>query len=597
MPVPNSLSDSALSDALAAAPSVANAQSVKIGDRELVRLQSAALAAAANAIFITDREGHILWGNAAFCRMSGYRLDELVSETPKILRSGRHNSVYYQRMWEAIMSGRVWSGEVVERSKDGETYTVHQTITPLTDDRGEITHFIAVHEDITARKDAEARIEQMAYQDALTGLSNRVELQSHLELAVQYAERHSSSLALHFVDLDRFKVVNDTLGHAVGDELLKAVAERLESCLRASDTAARIGGDEFAVLQSEVANLDGAAALAKKILGVMESPFRLSGRDVHVSASIGISMFPLDSSGPEEVLKNADMAMYLAKKEGRNNFQFFTAALNAQIRDRLALEADLHAALERGEFVLHYQPQFKLQPRRLTGIEALIRWRHPTRGLILPGMFVGVAEECGLIHGLSRWVLAEACAQNAAWQTAGLPCCRMAVNISSANFRHGNLCQTIADVLADTQLSPRFLELEVTETLLLQDEHVARAIPELKKMGVTLSIDDFGTGYSSLNYLRRLPVGKLKIDRSFVSGLPASADDAIIARAIIDLGHALGHTVIAEGVETEEQLEYLRDEGCDEGQGYLFGRPVPADEFVSVLEQESARLGLEAITA
>src|SRR5262245_46138617 len=297
MPGPSSVSDSAHSDAVDAAHSGRSTESVQVGDRELVRLQSAALAAAANAIFITDREGRILWGNAAFCRMSGYSLDELTSQTPRILQSGRVTSAEYQRMWEAILSGRVWSGEIVERNKDGETYMVHQTITPLTDDRGEITHFIAVHEDITARKVAEARIEQMAYQDALTGLSNRVELQSRLEFAVQHAERSSSSLALHFVDLDRFKVVNDTLGHAVGDELLKAVAERLESCLRSSDTAARIGGDEFAVLQSDVANSDCAATLAKKILGVMDAPFRLSGRDVHVTASIGISIFPLDSNG------------------------------------------------------------------------------------------------------------------------------------------------------------------------------------------------------------------------------------------------------------------------------------------------------------
>lgn len=589
MPVSNLSSDYAHSEALAAARLGEFAAGQTLRDRELLRLQSAALAAAANSIFITDKDGRILWANAAFCRMSGYSPDEFIQQTPRLVKSGLQDDAYYQQMWGTILAGQSWSGEVVERRKNGELYTVHQTITPLTDEHGEITHFIAVHEDITARKNAEARIEQMAYQDALTGLSNRVELQSRLELAVKYAERHATSLALHFIDLDRFKVVNDTLGHAVGDELLKSVAERLVGCLRGSDTAARLGGDEFAVLQSDVTNLDCAAALARKVLSALETPFQLSGRDVHITASIGISMFPLDSSTPAEVLKNADMAMYVAKKEGRNNFQFFTAALNAQIRDRLALEVDLHSALERNEFVLHYQPQFNLRTGRLTGLEALIRWRHPTRGLIPPGLFVGVAEECGLIQALSRWVLAEACAQNAAWQAAGLPCCRMAVNISSANFRHGNLCQMIADVLEDTQLSPEYLELEVTETLLLQDEHVARAVPTLKKMGISLAIDDFGTGYSSLNYLRRMPVGKLKIDRSFVSGLPSSQDDAIIARAIINLGHALGHTVIAEGVETMDQLEYLRGQGCDEGQGYLLGRPMPSEEFVAVLEREAVR--------
>ncbi len=544
----------------------------KVHDREQLRLQSSALAAAANSIFITDQEGRITWANAAFCQMSGYLQDELLNQTPRILKSGEHDDAFYEELWATIRSGRVWSGEVIERRKNGELYTVHQTITPLIDIHGAITHFIAVHEDITARKDAEARIEQMAYHDALTGLCNRAELQKRLEQAVGHARRHSRSMALHFIDLDRFKVVNDTLGHAVGDALLKSVAERIQGCLRASDTAARIGGDEFAVLQPEVANLEGAAALARKIIGVMAAPFRLSGRDLYTSLSVGISVFPLDSDGPEQLLKNADLAMYLAKKEGRNNYQYFTSALNAQIRDRLSLEADLHNALENDEFVLHYQPQVDLRTGRLTGMEALIRWQHPTRGLIAPSQFIGVAEECGLIHGLSAWVLEQACAQNSAWQSRGLPPVRVAVNISSANFKHGNLCKVIADVLDQTQLSPTFLELEVTETLLLQDEQVVAAMPVLKEMGLTLSIDDFGTGYSSLSYLRQLPVEKLKIDQSFVRGLPTSQDDLIIARAIIDVGHALGHSVIAEGVETDEQLGCLRDLDCDEGQGYLFAR-------------------------
>ena len=567
----------------------------KVRDREQLRLQSSALAAAANSIFITDQKGRIMWANAAFCRMSGYRLDELVKETPRRTMSGMHDAGFYEDLWKSIRSGKVWSGEVIERRKNGELYTVQQTITPLTDSCGQITHFIAVHEDITARKDAEAHIEQMAYHDALTGLPNRVQLQSRLAEAAEHARRHSRSLALHFIDLDRFKVVNDTLGHAVGDNLLQAVSERLKHCLRASDMAARIGGDEFAILQPEIANLEEAAALAHKIIGTMEAPFHLSGRDIHISPSIGISVFPLDSSSPEELLKNADLAMYLAKKEGRNNFQFFTAALNSQIRDRLSLESDLRAALENDEFILHYQPQMNLRNGRLTGMEALIRWQHPTRGLVPPDRFIGIAEECGLIHGLSHWVLEHACAQNAAWQSAGLPRRRIAVNVSSVNFKHGNLCEAISSVLARTQLPPRYLELEVTETLLLQDDEVAKATPTLKKMGVALSIDDFGTGYSSLTYLRQLPVERLKIDQSFVRGLPGGQDDAIIARAIINLGHALGHSVIAEGVESDEQLIYLRDHGCDEGQGFLIGLPMPAADFESLLELEADRCGLKTL--
>ena len=559
----------------------------KVQDQEQLRLQSSALSAAANSIFITNNEGRITWVNAAFCRLSGYSSEELVNQTPRILKSGKQDIGFYQHVWQTILAGKVWSGEIVERRKNGEYYTVHQTITPLTGGSGEITHFIAVHEDITARKDAEAHIEHLAFHDALAGLCNRAELHHRLEQAVQLAKRHSRSLALHFIDLDRFKVVNDTLGHSAGDLLLQAVASRLQSCLRASDTVARIGGDEFAVLQPEIANLDGAAMLASKIVNSMAEPFQISGRDIHISPSIGISVFPLDSNRPDELLRNADIAMYLAKNEGRNNFQFFTSALNDQLRDRLALESDLHAALGKSQFVLHFQPQVNLRTRRLTGMEALIRWHHPTRGMVPPSMFIGIAEECGLIHEISRWVLEQACVQNAAWQAAGFPCCRIAVNISSANFKRGNFCQIIADVLARTRLPPQYLELEVTETVLLQDEHVVKEIPLLEKMGVRLSIDDFGTGYSSLNYLRRLPVEKLKIDQSFVRGLPENQNDAIIAGAIIQLGHALGYTVIAEGVETEEQLVYLLEHNCDEGQGYLFGRPMPAKAFEALLEREN----------
>jgi len=318
----------------------------------------------------------------------------------------------------------------------------------------------------------------------------------------------------------------------------------------------------------------------------MAEPFQLAGRDVHITSSIGVSIYPLDSGGSEELLTNADMAMYLAKKEGRNSFQFFTAALNAQLRDRLALEVDLRSALENREFLLYYQPQVDLYSRKIVGKEALLRWPHPTRGFVPPGLFVGVAEECGLIHGLSQWVLEEACSQNAAWQAAGLPGGRIAVNVSSANFKLGDMPRIIADVLARTKLPPDLLELEVTETVLLEDEHVLSAVPSLQEMGVMLSIDDFGTGYSSLNYLRRLPVEKLKIDQSFVRGLPDSQDDAIIAGAVIELGHALGHTVIAEGIENDRQLEHLRKLGCDEGQGFLFGRPMPADQFEAMLRRE-----------
>lgn len=554
----------------------------KVRDQQQLRLQSAALFAAANSIFITDKTGRITWANTAFCRLSGFAMEELIGKTPKILKSGKHDRDFYSDLWQTILANQVWSGEVIERRKDGELFTVHQTITPLTDSAGEITHFIAVHEDITARKDAESQIKHMAFHDSLTGLCNRAELHNRLKQAMEDAKNRSRLLALHYVDLDRFKVVNDTLGHAVGDALLQAVAQRLGACLRPGDTAARIGGDEFAILQGELIDVNSASGLANRVLKMMAEPFSVRGRDVRISTSIGTSIYPLDSEVPEELLKNADLAMYLAKSQGRNNFQFYTAALNAQIHDRLALESDLHSALSNHEFLLYYQPQIQLQTRRITGVEALIRWQHPTRGLLLPATFIGLAEDCGLIHGLSRWVLEEACGQFVKWQAAGLDPPRIAVNMSPANFRHGDLYRVIADVLEQTQLDPHRLELEVTESLLLEDEYVVNAISRLKELGITLSIDDFGSGYSSLSYLRQLPVERLKIDQSFIRGLPDSKDDATIVRAIIELGHALGYTVIAEGVEDARQMNYLSEHACDEGQGFLFGRPMPAKEIAAL---------------
>ena len=426
---------------------IAEDVTAKVRDQAQLRLQSSALSAAANSIFITDKQGRIMWVNAAFCRLSGFAIEELIDQTPRILKSGKHDAGFYQHLWQTVLAGRVWSGEVVERRKNGELYTVHQTITPLTDGCSEITHFIAVHEDITARKDAEARIEHLAFHDPLTGLCNRVELHNRLEQAVQQAKRHSRSLALHFIDLDRFKVVNDTLGHSVGDSVLQAVATRLEGCLRESDTAARIGGDEFAVLQPELANPEGAATLASRIVGAMADPFRVCGHDIHISPSIGISFFPLDSSEPDELLRNADMAMYLAKNEGRNNFQFFTSALNDQLRDRLALESDLHAALGSGEFVLHFQPQVSLRTRRLTGMEArfvgITNWRARAAEHVYRDRGRVWADSGDQPVGVGASMR-----QNAAWQAAELPCRRIAVNVSSANFKRGDLCQIIADVLA-----------------------------------------------------------------------------------------------------------------------------------------------------
>lgn len=441
-----------------------------------------------------------------------------------------------------------------------------------------------------------ARVQHLAFHDALTDLPNRALFQNRLPQALALAQRNHNLVAVHFIDLDGFKRVNDTLGHAQGDLLLKQVAKRLQGCVRAADTVARLSGDEFAILQTDLNRVDGAAVLARKLLEALRAPYLLGGQEVHTSASIGVTIYPLDEYDPGQLLQNADLAMYQAKKEGKDNFQLYTASLNEEARRRLELERALRQALASGEpsqLVLEYQPQVSLQhpeewsPARaqVVGLEALIRWQHPSRGLILPAEFIPVAEESGLIDALTRWVLQATCRQSRDWQQAGLPPLRISVNVSAVNFHRGQLVEMVSQALSDTGLSSQLLELEMTETVLIKEARVAQTVQALHEHGVVFAIDDFGTGYSSLNYLRSLRADKLKIDHTFVSRLPDDRDSAVIARAIIELSHGLELRVVAEGVETEAQAQWLRQCGCDKGQGYLFCRPLPADAMAAFLRE------------
>lgn len=566
---------------------------------QLILLHSTALASAANAVFIADREGCIRWANAAFSRLSGYSVEELMGQKPQLLRSGAQDSTFYERLWQTILAGEVWTGEVVEKRKDGNPYVVQQTVTPLRGGDGSVSHFLAIHEDITARKEAEARVKHLAFHDALTELPNRALFQNRLPQSLALAQRNHNLVAVHFIDLDGFKLVNDTLGHVQGDLLLRQVAKRLQACVRASDTVARLGGDEFAILQTDLNRVEGAAVLARKVLEALQAPYTLGGQEVHSSASIGVTIYPLDEVEPGQLLQNADLAMYQAKKEGKNNFQLYTASLNEAARRRLEMERALRQALangEGGQLMLEYQPQVSLrQPddwdrarAHVMGLEALVRWRHPSQGLILPGDFIPVAEEAGLIDTLTQWVLQTACRQCRIWQQAGLPPLRTSVNVSAVNFHRGQLVDLVIGALASTGLPPHLLELEMTETVLIKEVRVAQTVQALHQHGVVFSIDDFGTGYSSLNHLRSLRADKLKVDRTFVSRLPDDRDSAVIARAIIELSHGLELQVVAEGVETEAQAQWLRQCGCDRAQGYLFCRPLPADEMAEFLRK---RLG------
>lgn len=467
---------------------------------------------------------------------------------------------------------------------DGTERIVHEQAEATFDEAGHAVRMVGTVQDVTEHRQAQDRLNYLAYYDALTGLPNRILLLDRLHQAMLDARRNERLVAVMFLDLDRFKIINDTLGHETGDELIRAVAERLRRCVRASDTLSRLGGDEFTAIVADVGHVDAVVQVAQKIIDGLAPPFAIGGRELFVNASVGITLYPLDDNSPEGLLRNADAAMYLAKESGRNNYQFYTTELNRRTARRLTLETALRRALERGEFQLHYQPQIDLGTGRIIGAEALIRWQSPEMGMVPPLEFIPLAEETGLIVAIGEWVLRTACAQMQAWCEAGFEGMRIAVNVSGRQFHNRGLARTVADVLEETRLDPRRLDLELTESLLLHNVNAALDVMgELHGSGAVFSIDDFGTGYSSLSYLKRFPIDTLKIDRSFVSGIPDDTDDVEIVLAVIAMAHGLGIKVIAEGVETAQQLAFLRAHGCDAMQGYYFSKPVPAEEMMAML--------------
>jgi len=547
---------------------------------EALRLQATALESTANAIVITDRQGSIQWVNPAFTVLTGYTAEEALGQEQSFLKSGAHDAHFYQTLWNTILSGAVWRGEITNRRKDGTPYVEEMTITPVRSDKGEITQFIAIKVDITDRKTAEEQVKFLAYYDALTGLPNRTLFRDRLSKALASARRRKEKVALLFLDLDRFKTINDSLGHSVGDLLLKEVAERLKKWAREQDTVARLGGDEFVVVLTALMDIGDAAVAADRILKAMTPDCIVQGHLLSISCSLGISVFPDNGREPETLLKNADAAMYCAKEQGRNNFQFFTQEMNVQAVERMTLENSLRVALERNELFLVYQPQMDIATGQITGAEALLRWQHPVLGLVPPDKFIPIAENSGLIIPIGEWVLKTACVQARQWQDEGLPAIPVAVNVSAIQLRHNRFLQVVEKVLDEAGLRSQYLELELTEGLLFSNADLTLSLlQELSEMGLKLSIDDFGTGYSSLSYLRHFPVCKLKIDRSFVQAMTVNSDDAAITSTIINMGKSLNLTVIAEGVENEEQMSFLRDHGCDEIQGYYFSRPLAVADF------------------
>ncbi|MCC6196516.1 MAG: EAL domain-containing protein [Burkholderiales bacterium] len=466
------------------------------------------------------------------------------------------------------------------RGADGEWRYVSFSGEPVFDGDGAFAGYRGIARDVTQSRRAEERIRRLAHFDELTGLPNRTMFMHTLQRAFSLAQRRGKQFALFFIDLDRFKNINDSLGHEAGDRLLQDVARRLRHHLRESDTVARLGGDEFVVLVEDCADPRELNAIAQNILNAVGRPFTLAGAEYHVTGSIGISTYPADGQDPATLLKNADIAMYLAKDRGKNNFQFYSPQQNAHAFERLALESALRHALPRREFVLNYQPRIDIRSGRIVGVEALLRWNHPDMGLVAPNQFVPLAEETGLIVPIGRWVLRSACAQLAAWRAEGLPRMRVAVNLSARQFWDDSLIADISDALAEAPLTPDELELEITESMVMHNaERAVSTLSRLRELGISVAIDDFGTGYSSLGYLKRFPIDNVKIDRSFIKDLPHDSDDGAITRAVIAMARSLRIRVVAEGVETREQLDFLRAHECDECQGYYFSRPLPAAEF------------------
>ena len=547
------------------------------------------------AVLTTDLSGRVTYLNPVGERMTGWSCEEAVgrplAEVFSIL-DGETRETAPNRMELAVRLGKtvnVPSNCILVR-RDGVEFPIADSAAPIHDRAGQTTGAVIVFHDVSVERAMSLRLSHLAQYDVLTDLPNRTLLNDRLTQAIASARRHGRSLAVLFVDLDRFKHVNDSFGHAVGDALLQSVAQQLVACVRVSDTVSRLGGDEFVIVLSELDEVEDAAITANKVLGVLAAPHSVAGRDLDVTVSIGISAFPYDGQDAEALIKNADTAMYHAKENGRNSYQFFEKDMNVRAVELQALEGSLRHALERQEFLLHYQPKVNLQTGAITGAEALIRWLHPGRGVVPPAQFVPIAEDTGLILPIGQWILREACRQARAWLDAGLGPIPVAVNISTVEFRSKHFLEGIRAILRETGLEPSFLELELTESVLMQHpESTASVLRALKTIGVRLAVDDFGTGYSSLSYLRRFPIDVLKLDQSFLHDIARpETKDAAIVNAVITMGKSLKHRVIAEGVETEEQLTYLRAHRCDEGQGFYFSPPVAPEQFAALLRGASA---------
>jgi diguanylate cyclase (GGDEF)-like protein/PAS domain S-box-containing protein len=559
----------------------------RLETEEALRLRDRAVEASVNPVLIvsaTDPAMPIVYVNHAFEQVTGYSRDEMLGQNCRLLQGDDRNQPELEKIRRAIAEQKDGRALLRNYRKDGSLFWNMLYVTPVRDPRSnQVTHFVGVQHDITEIKRYQEELEHQANHDALTGLANRNLLRDRLEQGLRVAHRYGRACTVAFIDLDNFKLINDSLGHDIGDQVLKIVGERLAACIREGDTVARLGGDEFVLLVTEHGRDSGRLRVAQRVIVAISQPFAIEQREFKVTCSIGIASFPQDGTDADTLLRNADTAMYRAKDLGRNTFQLYSSEMNANLDERLTLETDLWNALERNEFALYYQPKIDLSTRQIVGLEALLRWHHPTKGTILPERFIPIAEESSLIVEIGNWAIREACSQNRDWQNAGCREMPIAVNVSGRQL-HNGLAAVVRAALVSADLSPHCLEIELTESAVMSNTEAAiEALSLLREMGVRISLDDFGTGYSSLSYLKRLPVTGLKIDQSFVRDLASDPDDAAIVRAIIVVAQELTLDVTAEGVETAEQVEFLENHGCGRAQGYYFARPLPADEMRSKL--------------
>ena len=558
-------------------------------ERQL-RTTATVFSTTSEGILITNAEAEIIEVNTALEIITGYNRDELLGKNPRILNSGRQDETFYQQMWTAIHAGGQWQGEIWNRRKNGDIYPAWENISAVRDENGVIQQLVSIQADISTLKQVEEKLNHLANHDVLTSLPNRMLFNATLGAAIERAKRHRSRLALLFLDLDRFKLINDTLGHRFGDLLLQEVATRLRHCVRAEDMVARLVGDEFTIILEDITDANAATPVAHKILTALNAPVRIEGRDIATATSIGISLFPNDATNADDLLRTADAAMYLAKERGRNTFQFYTEELTTRAAELLVLEQGIRHALENDEFCMYFQPQCDLKSGHIVAAEALLRWRHPHHGLMPTGRLIAVAEQSDLMELLGDWILRDVCRQYKSWLQQGVSVPWISINLSGRQLLYDHTLQTLEQALSDNDLraGETKLEFEVTETMLQSLDRSLPALQRLRELGFRNVIDDFGTGYSSLSLLQHLPIDTVKIAEAFVRNLPAYDDNRTITTAIISLAHALGLSVVAEGVETQEQLNFLRQQGCDRVQGFYTGAAMPADDFAALLKVGAA---------